>query len=117
MGVQPAERLLEERVAIVTGGAGGIGGAISTLFAAHGARVIIADTDAARAEATAREIADAGGTAEAGVGGGREPQARDRLVGQNMNSVGAPTAPGDNGRHYLSPRPPVPQNPPDPRPG
>jgi NAD(P)-dependent dehydrogenase (short-subunit alcohol dehydrogenase family) len=37
---------LEGKVAIVTGGAGGIGGGISKTFAAQGAKVIVADTGA-----------------------------------------------------------------------
>jgi NAD(P)-dependent dehydrogenase (short-subunit alcohol dehydrogenase family) len=39
---------LDGRVAIVTGGAAGIGRAIATRFVAEGARVVIADTDAER---------------------------------------------------------------------
>lgn len=47
-------RLLEGRVAVVTGGGDGIGGAISTLFAAHGARVEVAEIDPERAARIAR---------------------------------------------------------------
>ncbi len=43
-------RLLVGKVAIVTGGGDGIGGAISRLFAQHGALVEIAENDPQRAE-------------------------------------------------------------------
>jgi NAD(P)-dependent dehydrogenase (short-subunit alcohol dehydrogenase family) len=61
-------RLLDGRVAVVTGGgADGIGGAISRLFAEHGARVEIADVDGDRAERERAAIDAAGGTARAHV--------------------------------------------------
>ena len=101
--VRPGDRLLEGRVAIVTGGAGGIGGAISTLFAAHGARVVVADVDAERAEATVAAIADAGGTAEAVVADVRASEAVDRIVQRTMSSFGPPTALVNNVGHYISP--------------
>jgi NAD(P)-dependent dehydrogenase (short-subunit alcohol dehydrogenase family) len=56
---------LSGKVAIVSGGATGMGGAASTLFAAEGARVAIIDTNAAEAEARVRDIIGAGGTAMA----------------------------------------------------
>ena len=59
--------LLADRVAVVTGGGGGIGAATARLFAQHGARAVIADLDAERAQQTADEITAAGGSALAFV--------------------------------------------------
>jgi 3-oxoacyl-[acyl-carrier protein] reductase len=49
------------RVAVVTGGARGIGRAIAELFAKRGANVVIADLQADLAEATSHEIAQSTG--------------------------------------------------------
>jgi NAD(P)-dependent dehydrogenase (short-subunit alcohol dehydrogenase family) len=57
--------LLAGKVAVVTGGGGGIGKAISLTFAAHGAHVVVAEVDEARAAETVGEIEDAGGHASA----------------------------------------------------
>lgn len=54
---------LENQVAIVTGGAMGIGGATSRNLAASGARVLIADIGLDSAEINARTIRERGGTA------------------------------------------------------
>jgi NAD(P)-dependent dehydrogenase (short-subunit alcohol dehydrogenase family) len=97
------DRLLDGRVAIVTGGAGGIGGAISALFAAQGAQVVVADVDAVRAEAVVGEISEAGGVARAVVGDVREPGAVDRVVEEAVSAFGPPTALVNNVGHYISP--------------
>src|SRR5262245_6373200 len=55
---------LDNKTAIVTGGASGIGRAISKKFAASGARVCIVDLDGVAAEALAREIKADSGNAE-----------------------------------------------------
>lgn len=47
---------LKDKVAIVTGGAGGIGAAICRRYAAEGARVVVADRSGAAADALATEI-------------------------------------------------------------
>lgn len=51
---------LKDKVAIVTGAAGGIGGAIARRFAAEGARVVIADLNGTAAEAAAQKLASEG---------------------------------------------------------
>lgn len=56
-------RLLEGKIAFVTGGAGGIGRATALAFAEEGAKVAVADLK--DAEGTAREIEAEGGTAYA----------------------------------------------------
>ncbi|MEM4729835.1 MAG: 3-oxoacyl-ACP reductase FabG [Thermoplasmata archaeon] len=56
---------LKDRVAIVTGGASGIGEATCVRFAQEGARVLVADIDLAGAEMVCAKIKEAGGRAVA----------------------------------------------------
>jgi NAD(P)-dependent dehydrogenase (short-subunit alcohol dehydrogenase family) len=55
---------LENQTAIITGGAHGIGRAIAELFAAEGARVVIADLDAKAGKEAAAAIQAKGGQAQ-----------------------------------------------------
>ena len=56
---------LANKVALITGGGSGIGKATCLLFAREGAKVIVVDLKKETAEATAKEIRDAGGDARA----------------------------------------------------
>jgi len=63
--IRPVPDRLAGKIAVVTGGAGGIGKGIAIRFAQEGATVLIADKDFSRAEETALEIGVVGGKAEA----------------------------------------------------
>jgi NAD(P)-dependent dehydrogenase (short-subunit alcohol dehydrogenase family) len=54
---------LKNKVALVSGGATGLGGAASRLFASEGARMVVLDINASAAEATAQAIRAQGGEA------------------------------------------------------
>lgn len=59
--IEDWNQLLAGRVAVVTGGGDGIGGAISRLFARHGALVEVAEIDEVRAARVQAEVSDSGG--------------------------------------------------------
>ncbi|MDH5238594.1 MAG: SDR family oxidoreductase [Acidimicrobiia bacterium] len=54
---------LKDKVVIITGAGAGLGRASALLFAEHGASVVVTDVDAARAEAAAAAVTEAGGDA------------------------------------------------------
>jgi NAD(P)-dependent dehydrogenase (short-subunit alcohol dehydrogenase family) len=54
---------LNDKVAVITGAAGGQGQAAARLFAEEGARLVVSDINGDGAEKTAQEIRDAGGEA------------------------------------------------------
>ena len=61
------QRRLEDHVAIVTGGAGGIGAASARRLSAEGARVVVVDTDESRARAVAESLPGSGAWVSADV--------------------------------------------------
>jgi NAD(P)-dependent dehydrogenase (short-subunit alcohol dehydrogenase family) len=61
--MQPGKRLLD-KVAIISGGASGIGAETARTFAMHGAAVVLCDLQDDLGHAVAREITEAGGVAE-----------------------------------------------------
>ena len=71
---------LAGKLAVVTGGGAGIGGAVSRALAGAGARVVVAEIDPERAEAVTSEIASAGGDAVPVVCDVRESEAVERVL-------------------------------------
>lgn len=80
-----ADRRLEGRVAIVTGGGQGIGLAIVRRLSEDGARVMVADLDISKAEAAACD------RAAAFAGDLSDEQTAGRLVAATVERLGAPT--------------------------
>jgi rhamnulose-1-phosphate aldolase/alcohol dehydrogenase len=78
----PPEKELARRIALVTGGAGGIGRAVALRLAAEGAHVVIADVDGAGARKVADELLAAHGAGRAvglGLDVTSEASVRDAL--------------------------------------
>jgi NAD(P)-dependent dehydrogenase (short-subunit alcohol dehydrogenase family) len=80
---------LDGRVAIVTGGAQGIGGATARKLAAEGAKVLIADIDEATMARNAVRIRAAGGTVETIVADVSESAQSKRMVDAAVGHWGA----------------------------
>jgi 2-hydroxycyclohexanecarboxyl-CoA dehydrogenase len=95
---------LAGKVAMVTGGAGGIGGAVSDALAGAGAHVVVVDVDEQRAGERVDQITSDGGRAQAFVADIRESTEIDRLavVVQELGRVDVLV---NNVGHYLRPTP------------
>jgi|SRR5579864_4932826 len=80
---------LRDKVAIITGGASGIGRACAILFAGEGARVVVGDIDAAGGQETIRLIRDAGHTAKFVATDVTAAGDAQRLVQETLDAFGA----------------------------
>lgn len=81
-------RMLETKIAIVTGSGRGIGRATAQRLAAEGARVLVTDLDPAPLEETIALIEVAGGTAQAIAGDVAAPEFPERLVEAVLEAYG-----------------------------
>jgi len=100
-------------VAIVTGGAGGIGRAITELFAAHGASVVVADIDEDRAVETVDAVIAGGGTALASVGDITGHDAAPAVVAATLAAYGQIDVVVNNVGHFVFPGRPFVESTPD----
>ncbi|GAA4539071.1 SDR family NAD(P)-dependent oxidoreductase [Mycobacterium paraffinicum] len=96
-----AEPLLGGRVAVVTGGGGGIGAATARVFAQHGAHVVIVDIDGGLAAGTVDGIAASGGSAVAVITDVRDADAVDDLARSVLDRYGQVDVLVNNVGHWL----------------
>jgi NAD(P)-dependent dehydrogenase (short-subunit alcohol dehydrogenase family) len=87
-GFVPGIFSLEGRVAVVTGGASGLGAAMAAGFAQAGAAVGVVDIDAERAAAVCASIVEAGGTAAAFAADVTDSAAVDQVVAEVVDALG-----------------------------
>jgi NAD(P)-dependent dehydrogenase (short-subunit alcohol dehydrogenase family) len=97
-------KLLESKVAVIFGGGGAIGGAAARTFAREGARVFVAGPTREKLERVVRDIAEAGGVAEAAVVDALDEAAVERhatevaekagVIDVALNAVGLPHVQG-----------------------
>lgn len=85
--MQPGKRLTG-KVAIVTGGASGIGAETARIFALHGAKLMLTDANVALGESVAREIAAAGGIAQFSEQDVRKEEQWASIVGATEKGFG-----------------------------
>ncbi len=94
-------RLLDGKVAVVTGGGAGIGGSISALFAEHAASVMLVEIDPERAAGTVSTITGSGGRAAAVVADVLDPATPGRVLAAVEERFGACDILVNNVGHYL----------------
>lgn len=82
-------KLLENKVAIITGSGRGIGSATAQLYAQHGAKVVVTDIDPKPAEETVKAITSAGGTAISVPADVTNDGGIEELIGQTVSKFGA----------------------------
>jgi NAD(P)-dependent dehydrogenase (short-subunit alcohol dehydrogenase family) len=75
--------MLQDKVAVIYGAGGAIGGAVARAFASEGAKVFLTGRNLAPVEAVAKDVVTAGGSAEAAEADALDEQAID----QHLQSV------------------------------
>jgi NAD(P)-dependent dehydrogenase (short-subunit alcohol dehydrogenase family) len=80
--------MLKDKVAVIYGAGGAVGGAVARAFAAEGAKLFLAGRLRAPVEAVAKDIVSAGGSAEAAEVDTLDEQAVDKHLRSVINTVG-----------------------------
>ncbi|HXI46344.1 MAG TPA: glucose 1-dehydrogenase [Candidatus Acidoferrales bacterium] len=79
---------LQDKVTIITGGASGMGRVAARLFAAEGAKVVVADVTAPAAQSVVDEVTAAGGTAIAVVADVSKEADAKRMIDETIAAFG-----------------------------
>jgi 3-oxoacyl-[acyl-carrier protein] reductase len=82
------EKMLKDRVAIITGSGRGIGRAAALLFAQEGAKVVVSDMDVKPAQEVADEIKAAGGESISFPGDVTSPSFAENIVSKAVQTWG-----------------------------
>jgi NAD(P)-dependent dehydrogenase (short-subunit alcohol dehydrogenase family) len=80
--------MLKNRIALITGAGSGIGAAVAELFAANGARVVLADMDTEAAERVLSRITEKGGTGLVVQTDVSVPDQNEHLVAVTLSEYG-----------------------------
>jgi NAD(P)-dependent dehydrogenase (short-subunit alcohol dehydrogenase family) len=80
--------LLKDKVAVIYGAGGGIGGAVARAFAQEGAKLFLTGRDVAAVEAVAKDIVSAGGSAQAAEVDALDEQAVDTHLQSVIDTAG-----------------------------
>ena len=80
--------MLKNKVAVIYGAGGAIGGAVARAFASEGARLFLTGRHQAAVETVARDIVSAGGSAEAAEVDALDEQAVDRHLQYVVDRAG-----------------------------
>src|SRR5262245_16165498 len=80
--------LLENKVAVIHGAGGAVGGAVARAFAREGAKLVLAGRSLDPVEAVASEIRATGGLAEAAMVDALDETAVERYLGQVVEKAG-----------------------------
>src|SRR5687768_743569 len=81
-------KLLENKVAIITGAGSGIGKATAELFAKEGAKVVVSDIDESHGKSAVEAIVKKGGTAFFVKADSSKPEDNEALVKQTIQQFG-----------------------------